>query len=158
MKSLILYYSFGGNTKRIANMIQKEICSDIAEIKTIVPYEGDYNDIVSQGQDEVESGYEPELKPLSVDLSQYDKVILGTPVWWYTFAPAVRTLLCHTDWTGKTIYPFATNGGWLGHTLKDIEKACAGAKVMDGLDVKFEGNHLNVAEYKIKKWIDNINK
>ena len=84
MKKVIVYYSYRGNTKSIAEMIQKSTGADIARIETVVPYDGDYNSVVNQGQDEVNSGYCPEIKPLNIDLSKYDEVILGTPVWWYT--------------------------------------------------------------------------
>lgn len=87
MKKVIVYYSYRGNTKSIAEMIQKSTGADIARIETVVSYDGDYNSVVNQGQDEVNSGYCPKIKPLNIDLSKYDEVILGTPVWWYTFAP-----------------------------------------------------------------------
>ena len=53
MKTLILYYSYGGNTKRIAEMIQREIGGDIARMDTVVPYDGDYDEVVNQGQREI---------------------------------------------------------------------------------------------------------
>ena len=81
MKKVIVYYSYRGNTKSIAEMIQKSTGADIARIETVVPYDGDYNSVVNQGQDEVNSGYCPKIKPLNIDLSKYDEVILGTPVW-----------------------------------------------------------------------------
>ena len=114
MKKVIVYYSYRGNTKSIAEMIQKSTGADIARIETVVSYDGDYNSVVNQGQDEVNSGYCPKIKPLNIDLSKYDEVILGTPVWWYTFAPAMHTFLKKNDLSGKTVYPFATNGGWIG--------------------------------------------
>ena len=43
--------------------------------------------------------------------ADYDVIVLGTPVWWYTFAPAVKTFLESNDFSQKTIFPFATNGG-----------------------------------------------
>lgn len=49
MKTLILYYSYGGNTKRIAEMIQREIGGDIARMDTVVPYDGDYDEVVIRG-------------------------------------------------------------------------------------------------------------
>ena len=80
MKKVIVYYSYRGNTKSIAEMIQKSTGDDIARIETVVSYDGDYNSVVNQGQYEVNSGYCPEIKPLNIDLSKYDEVILGTPV------------------------------------------------------------------------------
>ena len=104
MKALVLFYSYGGNTRRIAKLVQQETGADLCEIETVTPYTGSYNAVVDQGQREVNSGFEPELKPISADLSQYDTIILGTPVWWYTFAPAMRTLLAHQDFSGKVIW------------------------------------------------------
>ena len=66
MKSLIVYYSYGGNTKRIAEMIHKEIGGDIFRIETVKPYTGSYDAVVDQGQREVNAGYCPELKPLNI--------------------------------------------------------------------------------------------
>ena len=115
MKSVIVYYSYGGNTKEIAEMIHKNTGAEMAEIKTVTPYKGSYNSVVSQGQKEVNRGYMPEIMPLEIDINNYDKIFLGTPVWWYTFAPAVKTFLNNNDFNGKTICPFITNGGWIGH-------------------------------------------
>lgn len=156
MKSLVVYYSYGGNTKRIAEKIAKETGADILRIETVVPYEGSYNEVVNQGQDEVESGYCPEIKPLSVDISAYDTIILGTPVWWYTFAPAMHTFLKSQEWKGKTVYPFATNGGWIGHTFKDVKNICHGADVKSGLNVHFDESTLRTSMKDIENWIRKI--
>lgn len=118
MKSLILYYSYRGNTQRIAERIHSAIGGDIARIDTVVPYTGSYDDVVAQGEQEVKRGFLPELKAMDIDLDRYDTIVLGTPVWWYTCAPATRAFLTAHDLSGKTVYPFATNGGWLGRTLK----------------------------------------
>lgn len=156
MKSLIVYYSYLGNTKSIAEMIQKKTGADILRIETVVPYDNDYNKVVDQGQSEVNRGYCPEIKPLNIDPGQYDTIILGTPVWWYTFAPAMHTFLKTQDWKGKTIYPFATNGGWIGHTFKDIKDACTGAEVKSGMNIKFDEATLRTSVKDIENWIDKI--
>lgn len=156
MKTLILYYSYGGNTKKIAQMIQQEIGGDLAEIETVKPYTGSYNAVVDQGQDEVQRGYMPAIKPLDLDLSSYDKIVLGSPVWWYTFAPAMKTFLHENNLVGKTIYPFATNGGWIGHTFKDFVSSCSGAKVKKGLNVRFNESSLITSKQDIYKWVTEI--
>lgn len=152
MKILILYYSYGGNTRKIAQMIQQEIGGDLEEIETIKHYTGSYNDIVEQGQREIESGFMPEIKPLRSDITSYDRIVLGSPVWWYTFAPAMKTFLNQNDLSGKTIYPFATNGGWIGHTFKDYEKACPNAVVQKGLNIRFDEKCLQTDEQIIREW------
>ena len=161
-KMLIIYYSWSnGNTKRIAEMLQEETKADIAVIETAKPYEGSYDDVVSQGQDEVNRGYMPPIKPLDVDFSNYDVIVVGTPTWWYTMAPAVKTFFNENDFTGKTVIPFMTNGGWPGHVIKDMEKACKGAKCAASKEIQFDstgGDHLETSEKEIKQWIEEVKK
>lgn len=156
MKALVLYYSYGGNTDKIVNMIKKELDADIERIDTVTPYSGSYNDIVDQGQDEVNSGYMPEINPVCSDVSRYDTIIIGTPVWWYTFAPAIKTLLNMFDFSGKNVYPFATNGGWIGHTFEDFKAECENAEVKKGMNIRFDENRLITPEKEIHKWISSI--
>lgn len=95
---------------------------------------------------------------VAAELKDYDTVVLGSPVWWYTFAPAVHSFLKEADLVGKRVYPFATNGGWLGHTLKDFAKACKGAEVKPGLDVRFDGARLRTPEQDILRWAKGVQK
>ncbi|MGM9538744.1 MAG: flavodoxin [Candidatus Onthomonas sp.] len=152
MKSIVIFYSYGGNTRRVAEQIGKALGADLAVIQTVKPYTGSYNDVVNQGQREVNSGFLPKLQPLNIDLTQYDTVILGTPVWWYTFSPAMNSFLHDADLSGKTVYPFATNGGWLGHTFQDFKKACQGADVRQGLNVRFNEDRQLTPDADIQKW------
>lgn len=156
MKTLIIYYSLNGNTKKIAEMLQQETDATLEEIKTIESYIGDYETIVEQGHKEVKNGFMPEIQELSVDLSEYDIIILGTPVWWYTFAPAVKTFLNQYDLSGKHIYPFATNGGWIGHTFKDIAEECKNSRMHTGLDIKFKEKKLCSSEAEIRRWVSSM--
>jgi len=120
---LIVYYSVSnGNTKRIAQWLQKATDADIAQIETVNPYTGSYNEIVEQGQREVNRAYCPEIKPLEMNPKDYDVIAVGTPTWWYTMAPAVLSFLKSCDWNGKTVIPFQTHGGWPGHVMKDMKK------------------------------------
>ncbi|HIZ20353.1 MAG TPA: NAD(P)H-dependent oxidoreductase [Firmicutes bacterium] len=156
MKTLIVYYSYGGNTRRIARMLQEQLGADMAEIATVQPYTGSYDAVVNQGKEEVESGAMPAIRPMDKDPADYDTILLGTPVWWYTFAPAVKTFLAGHDFTGKAVYPFITNGGWIGHTEKDIAAACPGANVMPGIDIRFEENRLAASVEAIRRWAQGI--
>lgn len=156
MHPIVIYYSYGGNTRRMAEKISKALGADIAEIKTVSPYTGSYEQVVDQGQREVDSGFMPEIQPLPMDLEQYDTVILGTPVWWYTFAPAMKTFLHRNSLAGKTVHSFATNGGWIGHTFQDFAKACLNANVKRGLNIRFEGNELLTSDADISAWVNQI--
>ena len=161
-KAVVIYYSWSnGNTKRIAEQLAEGISADIARIDTVQPYEGSYDEVVSQGQREVKKGYKPPIKPIDVDLSQYDVVAIGTPTWWYTMAPAVHTFLDQADLTGKTVIPFMTNGGWPGHVIKDMKKECKGASFAYEMEVQFDstgGDHMETSEKKIEEWISQVKK
>ena len=91
-KMLIIYYSWSnGNTERVAKQLQAATGADSMRIETVQPYEGGYDAVVRQGQDEVEAGYEPPICPTPYDVQDYDIIAIGTPTWWYTMAPAVKT-------------------------------------------------------------------
>lgn len=156
-KKLILYFSYTGNTKYIAEFLHEKIEADICEIKLEQPYSENYDVVVEQGKQEVKENYLPTMKPLDFDLNQYDTIILGTPVWWYTFAPAIHTVLKQYDFTNKTIFPFITNGGWIGHTIKDIEKSCPDSKIMNPINIRFNNDTLVTPILEITNWIELVN-
>ncbi len=111
-KMLIVYYSWSnGNTERIAEKLRTVTGADIAKIQTIIPYSGSYDDVVKQGQEEVNRSFQPEIAPLPFSVADYDIIAVGTPTWWYTMAPAMLTFLKTQDFGGKTVIPFMTNGG-----------------------------------------------
>ena len=156
MKALIIYYSFGGNTERIAKMIEKETGADMLEINTAKPYTGSYNEIVDQGHREINSNFLPELKPFEADFDKYDTIIIGSPVWWYTYAPAMRSFLNKVKLSGKTVYPFATNGGWIGHTFEDFAATLPDCTVEKGLNVYFDESTLRTSQAAITAWAKQI--
>lgn len=159
-KLLIVYYSWSnGNTERIAKELQSVAGGDLLKIDTAVPYSGSYDEVVDQGQREVNRGYEPALKPLTVNPADYDVIAVGTPTWWYTMAPAVKTFFHGQNLTGKTVVPFMTNGGWPGHVIKDMKKACPGAATACKMQVQFDsngGDHLETPESEIHAWAQSV--
>ena len=152
-KMLVVYYSWSnGNTKRIADQLVNVTGADIARIKTTEPYRGSHEAVVEQGKKEVEAGFMPQINPLSVNLADYDVIAIGTPTWWYTMAPAVLTFLTTNDFTGKTVIPFMTNGGWPGHVIK-------GAAFAHEMQIQFDSmgkDHLETPEDVITEWIGQI--
>lgn len=159
-KVLIAYYSWSnGNTKRIAEMLRKGIGGDLIRIDTLTPYEGSYDDVVKQGQEEVRKKYEPALQPIDIHPADYDAIAVGTPTWWYTMAPAVRTFLHKESFAGKTVIPFTTNGGWPGHVIKDMKAACNGADITCEMQVQFDsegGSNLVTPPEQIQQWIEKV--
>ena len=79
-----------------------------------------------------------------------------------TFAPAVKTFLESNDFSQKTIFPFATNGGWIGHTFKDIAASCKaeekGVTIKKGLNLRFDGNAMRTPQSELNGWISAIAK
>ncbi len=161
-KMLIVYYSWSnGNTEGIAKELQRVTGADIVRIDTVIPYTGSYDEVVEQGKNEVNKGYQPTIRPLDVDISKYDIVAIGTPTWWYTMAPAVRTFLNSYNWRGKTVIPFMTNGGWPGHVIQDMKKACEGANFACEMEIKFDSNGgdcLESSEVEIREWMEAVKK
>ncbi len=159
-KMLVAYYSWSnGNTKAIAEQLAKACGADLERIETEAPYPADYETTVQQGQDEVNAGFEPAIKPLAHDLADYDIIAVGTPTWWYTMAPAVKTFMHAADWAGKTIVAFQTNGGWAGHTIEDIEKMTAGASFGPSAEIQFDssgGPKLVTDQHEIDAWIESV--
>lgn len=103
-KMLIVYYSWSnGNTEKIAKELQAATGADIVKIETKEPYTGSYDDVVSLGQEEVNRGYMRPIKTLGVNIHDYDVIAVGTPTWWYTMAPAMKTFLHQEDWTEKKL-------------------------------------------------------
>ena len=160
-KMLVVYYSWSnGNTKRIAEQLTNGTGADIARIETAEPYSGSHEDVVEQGKREVEAGFKPQINPISVNLADYDVIAIGTPTWWYTMAPAVLTFLTTNDFTGKTVIPFMTNGGWPGHVIKDMKDKCKGAAFALEMQIQFDSmgkDHLETSEDVITEWIGQIN-
>ena len=160
-KMLVVYYSWSnGNTKRIAEQLTNGTGADIARIETAEPYSGSHEDVVEQGKREVEAGFTPQINPISVNLADYDVIAIGTPTWWYTMAPAVLTFLTVNDFTGKTVIPFMTNGGWPGHVIKDMKDKCKGAAFAHEMQIQFDSkgkDHLETSEEVITEWIGQIN-
>lgn len=156
-KVLIVYYTWSnGNTEKIAGELQRETRADLEKISMVHPYMGSYEEVVAQGKREVESGFLPEIQPLAHDLSQYEVVAVGTPTWWYTMAPAVKSFFHDHDLSGKEVIFFQTHGGWPGHTLKDMAAACAGATEGPSMTVQFDstgGSQQVTAQEEVDAWL-----
>lgn len=156
MKTLVAYYSLGGNTKAVAERIARSLRSDVIEIKTVKEYPDDYDVLLSLGEKEVASGYIPALRPVEIDWEKYDAVLLGTPVWCSSFAPAMKKFMSNYKWKGRVVYPFITQSGSIGHVIGDFTKALRGAAIGPVLNVKFEENEQLTPDETIKDWISII--
>lgn len=152
MKTLIVYYSYTNNTEKVAKKIAELKKYDILKLEPLVDYSTDYQKVVDEEEAKMDSEEIVELKPINVDLNQYDRIILGTPVWLYTMAPVVRSFLSSNNLNGKKVIAFITNGGWLGHTVNDIKKNC---EVESYINLKFNGDKIQ-NEKSLSDWINSL--
>ena len=161
-RTLILYYSHSnGNTKSLAEELQKTTGGDLAAIETEKPYTGSYDEIVKEAQDEVKKEYARPVKPLPYNIGDYDVIAVGTPTWWHTMAPAVKTVLSQHDFTGRTVIPFMTHAGWPGHTLRDMAAACKNAAIAAAKEIRFDGSGgptLVTPRQEIDTWLEEVRK
>ncbi|MEN3012961.1 MAG: flavodoxin [Dictyoglomus thermophilum] len=152
---LIIYYSWSGNTRKIAHIIQKEVGGDIVEIIPENPYPSSYNATVEQAKKEIKMDYKPPIKTKIEDIEKYDIIFVGTPNWWSTIAPPVATFLTQHNLSGKTIIPFITHGGGgQGRVVSDIKRLCPESKVLEPLSI-YEGGSTDLRE-KILEWLKKL--
>ncbi len=139
-KTLILYYSQTGTTEALAAEIQRQTGADVCRFDVGKAYDGTYEETIERCLEERRTGFVPELKPLGVDVSGYDVIFLGFPVWFGTYAMPVKSLLMsmRSDaLEGKTIVPFCTFGsGGLQASTEDLRAALPGCDVRDGYGVR----------------------
>lgn len=154
-KVLIAYFSWGGNTKSIAEKIHAKAGGDIFRIETAVPYPTDYNETAyGIAKEQHDRGIKPELKD-NGDVSDYDVVFVGTPAWWYTMAPAVMTFLSNNSFEGKTIVPFITHGGGGKYNIaREMGELAKGARVLEPIVIYGRGN--SNTDREIDAWLKNI--
>ena len=93
MRSLVIYYSRSGQTKFLAQQIASLFHADIEEIQLVKPYPPDYTKTIQIVKEEIETGKSVDINDLNINPNDYDVIFIGSPVWWYTFAPAIKMFL-----------------------------------------------------------------
>lgn len=139
-KVLIVYFSWGGNTRMIANEIQKQTGADIFEITLVKPYSSSYNTVLMQAQEDQHNQARPEIKGKVENWDQYDTIILGYPNWWASIPMPIASFLEQYDFTNKRILPFCSHGGGkFGQSLTAIAKLAPDAVLEEGLSIHYSG-------------------
>ncbi len=149
---LIVYYSATGRTRQVAELIQKTIGGNLVSIRTKAPYSNELLARWKDGYREVKDEILPELNDFPVDIGEYDTIFLGTPVWWYTIAPAMKSFLKNHDLSGKIIYPFVTGEGSAGHALNHFAADVGDCFVKSGLHVRFGSFGMVTKGEQIENW------
>lgn len=155
-KALVVYFSWGGNTRTVANEIAEITGSEVFELQLATPYTRDRDEIEEVAKREVRDGVQPKLKALPENLEQYDVIYVGSPCWFATIAPPVATFLATANLDGKTIVPFMTHGGnRMGKSIGDIKRLAPKANVTEGLPI----SESRVAQSKdeITAWLKKAN-
>ena len=137
---LIAYFSWSGNTRGIAEEIQRQTGADLFEIKLMEPYSTDYNTVLDQAQRDQNAQARPELSTHVEDMSKYDTIILGYPNWWASIPMPIASFLEEYDFSDKTIIPFCSHGGGrFGQSLTAITKLVPNAVLREGLAINYSG-------------------
>ena len=154
-KTLVAYFSASGSTRKLANTLAAAIGADSYEIKPAVPYSSadlDWNNPNSRSSREMnDSSSRPLLADNNANISGYDVIFLGFPIWWYTAPRIINTFLEAYDFSGKTIVLFATSGGsGLGETASDLAPSCPNARIISGKVF----HHASISE--LTAWVNSL--
>ena len=155
-KVLVAYFSASGVTAKVAAELAKVEHADLFEIRPETPYTTADLDWTNQQSRSTVEMKDLNCRPATVgtveDISQYDTVFVGVPIWWGREPSVVDTFLTGYDFAGKRIVPFCTSGGsGFGDTAKRIGELAAEATVEDG---KRLGG--TVSEADLKLWTDGL--
>ena len=131
-KTLVAYFSTSGVTARLAEKVAKVVNGDLYEIVPAKPYTAadlDWTNDKSRSSVEMKNKpFRPEISGKAENMSDYDTIYLGFPIWWYVAPTIVNTFLESYDLSGKTIIPFATSGSsGMGGTNAELKNSCRGA-------------------------------
>ena len=125
-KVLVAYFSASGVTEKVAKKVSAAAGADFFEIKPETPYtKADLNWMDKKSRSSIEMNdpsSRPEISGRVENMEQYDTVMIGFPIWWYTAPTIIKTFLEAYDFSGKKIALFATSGGsGFGNTVKDLQ-------------------------------------
>ena len=157
MKILVVYYSFEGNIKFIGDIIAKELGADVLELKleketTSKEYMKNYI-----GEKQVLMKTTPPLKEYDIKIDDYDMLIIGTPIWSGTYAPAIRTFFAQEKIENKTIgvyYSFTVKPGLIVENLsKELKGSCIVAKIGFRDPLK---NKPELAKERARRWAQDL--
>ena len=143
-----------GNTAIVAEMIAEKTGGDLFEIlpkEDYYPYT--YDELTDVAKQEQNDNARPEYKDDLPDLSGYDTVFIGAPVWWGDWPMIMYTVFENNDFAGKTLIPFSTHeGSGLSGFDRKLSSACPDSTVLDGLAIR--GNDAQNDQDSVRKSVD----
>lgn len=164
-KALVVYFSRTkghkngdlevGNTKRVATFIKDYVKGDEFEIVPATEYPDSYDDTITAAEKELADDARPAIKDPLPDVSKYDTVFVGAPVWLEEYPKIIETFLDGVDLKGKTIVPFVTHeGSEMGNIQTFMEKKYKGEKVLKGLAIV--GHESEQSKDKVEAWLKEL--
>ena len=157
VKTLIVYYSYSGTTQRAAEHLQELTDGTLYELELTEPYTGSSNDVSYRVFAERDDNKMPELSGTLPDISEYDRILIGTPVWNDSMANPISSYLEQTDFDGKTVSLFWTYITNEGSTERDFAKQAQNAQVADGLALRSaNGMDDDKLDSKLQNWLDKL--
>lgn len=143
MKTLISYFSASGETKAQAKKISEIIQGDLFEIEPVNPYSDadlDWTNKMSRSSIEMnDKNFRPPIKKKIDNIDDYDTVIIGYPIWWFTAPSIINTFIEENNLENKNILLFCTSGGSsIDKSIKDLEEKYKTLKIIKGK--RFTGN------------------
>ncbi len=153
-KALVAYFSATGTTRRVAEVLAREIGADIYEIKPETPYSDgdlDWRDDGSRSTVEMrDKACRPAMEG-DTDTSGYDEILIGFPIWWYDAPRIIDTFLDAHDLSGKRVAPFATSGG------SQMDGIAAGLSARHPAATWLEGMRFGSADpVALKEWAEGL--
>ena len=165
-KSIVIFFSHAGDNYSVGNLEignTKIVADYITEIKgadqfEIVTHKYDgmaYMPLIELAKEEANKGELPPYEGTAPDLSQYDTVFIGGPVWWGTYPQVMFTLFKDINLDGKTVIPFTTHeGSGLASCASDVKKAFPKAKVTGEFSIY--GHEVRTGKAKVEKWLKSL--
>lgn len=144
-----------GTTEYVAKMIAEEVGGDLHRIETVTSYTADFDELRDVNHDEMDRAYLPELKESDLDISGYDTVFVGYPVWATSVPQAILSFLSQYDLAGKTVIPFCTHDGYgAGRSYQTIAEASRAAACLEGIAI--DAKNVPDARETVADWIAGI--
>ena len=154
-KVLVIYYSWTGHTQDIAEQIASLTNADVYRVQTAEVFKSSPS-FYMRVKKELKNKQYPQLAGLP-DVSNYDTVFVGGPVWWYTMATPLYSLLGQVDFKDKKVIPFSTQGSNPGTFLQDFNANAKNAKVCTYANFNNVDEKYNTAVHnKIVHWLNNL--
>ena len=164
-KSLIIYFSradenyFGGsmkyidkgNTEVVAEYIKDITGGDIFKVEPLIPYSKDYMTCINEAKERT-SSHNAQIKEMVPDISSYEVIYVGSPIYWGGMPEELFTALKGLDFNGKVIRPFTTHeGSGLSGVPSQLKSICEGAEVLPGIAIV--GSYAKDSKSEIENWI-----